>query len=643
MVVPVHRVASVVLPELPCELAYERHAAWAEKPLAVVLEDDDAGASRDAASSPEALQGTSEVFAVNRLARARGVRPGMRVSSAMARSAELAFAPVSRRALGVALAVVADSLFEFGAIVEARAFDVVSVDVTGGAHLFGGEAKLVEEIASRIRTLGWRASVAISDGPDLATALARHAAEVDVACAKPRIAPRIAPAGEARATLAPLPIDVLPIDVDALAFFSRLGVRTLADLMRIDRAQLAARLDGFFGRASSSGSGESPSAKTVLGWLDGRDERPLVPYVPAAVLTDEIAFDDGVETAGQLVFALRGVVSRLSQRLVGRRQATGRIDLRLHYDRTIFRLSGRTDSRVGAPDPSTEVALVCAEPTLALAVDLPSPLSYTDDLFRALKAKLENLALAAPVVRLELALSRIDRAPQVQLDLSRDRSVHPDALPALLSELSAEIGAERVGVLAVHDDHRPELRTRLIGVTESEARERKREHAARREQKRAALRTTLDLLAPRSLEPSEPTRLLPEPLALGLSVGGDGRLPALRPGVTIFVGRDMFVVDAIRFDRRLDGVAWWSSVAASRDYLRVTLVGDEPSPRGGAASGHHGSASSSGGVVVRGPWENASNHSGASRREPARRGPSSEAWVYVDRRTGEVFLQGWWE
>src|SRR5690606_35978348 len=71
----------------------------------------------------------------------------------------------------------------------------------------------------------------------------------------------------------------------------------------------------------------------------------------------------------------------------------------------------------------------------------------------------------APVVAVRLALSRIGPAPEVQLGMGRQaeggRAVDPDALPALLSELSAAIGPDRLGVLAVRDDHRPEARTAL--------------------------------------------------------------------------------------------------------------------------------------------------------------------------------------
>ncbi|HTJ80999.1 MAG TPA: hypothetical protein VL400_04725, partial [Polyangiaceae bacterium] len=202
------------------------------------------------------------------------------------------------------------------------------------------------------------------------------------------------------------------------------------------------------------------------------------------------------------------------------------------------------------------------------------------------------------------------------------------------------------------------LRTRLVGVHESEEREAARLRAARRANERARAASLEAAAAPRAalapsslsaLEPPEPTRLLDAPIALGVSVGGDGRLPPLRPGVTLDVGGDTFVVDAIRFDRRLDGIAWWSESAASRDYLRVTLVGDEP--RGAASSRAERFVEPENdrrddrvtGVVVAGPWQRAGGAASTAPRRAAHRGPVAEAWVYVDRRTGEVFLQGWWE
>jgi protein ImuB len=339
-----------------------------------------------------------------------------------------------------------------------------------------------------------------------------------------------------------------------------------ADLARLDRSQLTARLEAFFSTADA-GPG---SVREVIDWLDGKDTRPLVPFVAPQVLVEELSFEDGVETAPQLVFALRHAVSKLSARLTGRRQATNRIDLEIVYDRTIFRL--RTEN-------------IAAEHCVSLWVDLPAPLSHTDDLFRAIKAKIERLELAAPAVRIVLRLSRVVRAHEVQLDLSRDVSVSPDALPALLSELSAEIGVERVGVLSVVDDHRPERRTQLTGMSGASMRQ--------------SLSVTESLF--NRLDPGEPTRLLPEPALLFHRGGG-----RLEPGAIVFVGRQAFVVKRVVFDRRLDGAMWWSSSPCSRDYLRVTL----------------------------------SHADGASSAASA---PAADAWIYVDRASGETMLQGWWE
>lgn len=545
------RIVAIVLCQLACEIARQECKEAKRRgdgaPLVVVF------AETDEDEAPAA----AEVGAVCERARARGVRPGMSVAEAMARSADLIFARVSPRALVQALGTVAEVAMEFGPTVEvARTapLDTVWVDVTGGAHLFGGEQSLCSEIISRVATLGYRANVAIAGGPSLARAFARFASDhplfdgID----------RVCPPGKEKDFVLRLPISALPLSERAATYFARLGVVSAADLARLDRAQLTARLC------------TETSPRELIDFLEGKDTRPLVSYEAPQVLVEELSFDDGVETAPQLVFALRHAVSKLSARLTGRRQATNRIDLEIVYDRTIFRL--RTPESIAA------------EHCVGLSVDLPAPLSHTDDLFRAIKAKIERLELAAPAVRIALRLSRVVRAHEVQLDLSRDAAVSPDALPALLSELSAEIGVERVGVLSVVDDHRPERRTQLTGMS-----------AAGMRQSPSVARTLFDL------GPGEPTRLLPEPALLFPRGGG-----RLEPGAIVFVGRQAFVVKRVVFDRRLDGAMWWSGSPCSRDYLRVTL----------------------------------SHADGASSAASA---PAADAWIYVDRASGETMLQGWWE
>ena len=590
------RIAAIVLSRLPSELARRAHPSLGNGPLAVVISDgsDDGGHAPDAETEQVESSGAALVGAVDEAAARLGVQPGMRVSEAMARTAEISFARLSPRAIDEALALVAEVALGFGPVVEVTSADTVVIDITGVEHLFAGENVMQTEMVARVAGLGFRALVAISDGPFLAQALARYAGvHPDV--------PRIAPPGKGRVAISPLPVSALGLGIDCVVFFGRLGVLSLAVIVRIDLAQLAARLGPFVASSRPSkdkADAQKPALGEVLAWLDGIDARPLVPYEPAAVIVEHMTFEDGVESAPQLVFAVRGLVARLSSRLSGRRQACNRIDVSIRYDRAILLLKANRSQ----------------PPSADLAIDLPAPLSHTDDLFRAIKAKLESLELMAPAVAVELRLSRVVRAPEIQLDLSRDVSVSPDALPALLSELSAEIGVERVGVLATVDDHRPEKRSQLVSPTQP----------IRVENRKAKISQLALFDCLHELGPAEPARLLPRPVPLGLTVDGGRRLSALRPKTTLFIGKDVFTIQSVRFDRRIDGVAWWSKGVVYRDYLRVTLA----AVQGAAVQGAAVQGAAVQGAAVQGAESNVA---------------SAEAWVFVDRHTGEAFLHGWWE
>jgi protein ImuB len=103
-----------------------------------------------------------------------------------------------------------------------------------------------------------------------------------------------------------------------------------------------------------------------------------------------------------------------------------------------------------------------------------------------------------------------------------------------------------------------------------------------------------------SPSPSPPSRLLAKPIPLGRV----GR------GAIVAIDRHLYTIERMRFVMRLDGVEWWTAAPASRDYLRAWLVSGSPAgkPREGASPVFAG-----------------------------------EAWIYVDRTTGEAFLQGWCE
>jgi protein ImuB len=578
--VPPRRIAAVVLPLLASEVARASGSAPADRPLAVLID----AAPRDEAEAEAAAR---TIDAVDEAAHALGVRPGQRVSEASALTAGLVVARVAARAIEAALAGVADVATGLGPTVSIGAPDTVWVDVTGVAHLWGTEEALLRALEERVRGLGHRARGAIGDGPRIARALARFAAHAG--------APRIHAPGRGGEALARLPVRSLfrlereggSAD-DVVARLARLGVRRVADLVRLPAGAAAARL--------------GPTAQEVLALATGNDPEPLVPHAPPPRIEEEVSLDDGVESAPALVFVARGLVSRGAARLAARGEAACRIDVELLLDRSIAALRiAPVGPANDAPPTAAPRAPLASSSDLALAIDLPAPLAHEPDLLRAVKAKIEALTLPAPVVAVRLALSRITAAPEVQIGMGPPggggRAVAPAALAALLSELSAEIGAERLGVLAVRDDHRPEARTALEPPQLDDAPPpRVRRAAARRAPNGPpggrASDFDLDLL------PS-PTRVLGRAPVVSIS-GRVGR------GTRLRLGARAFVVEDVVFDRRVDGARWWTDAPAARDYMRVWLRSDAPPPG-----------------------------------RPA--GACVEAWIYVDRATGAAVLQGLWE
>jgi protein ImuB len=561
------RIAAIVLPQLGCELV--RQKLRIDGPLAVLLRKEEDGEGEGEARD----RATATLDLVDEAAFHYGVRPGQRVAEALALLASLAVHEVGFAEIDEALGRVAELALAFGPTTairlaperrdEARApsgdapFDTVWVDVTGAAHLFGGEEALLEELCQRVAALGHRVRAAIASGPHLARALARFAG---TGLRGPGLSEGRGPhpwaiAAPGARALAPLPLHALPLSPDVVAFFIRLGVFTVDALGRLPRAQLASRL--------------GTRAPVILDLVAGHDSAPLVPFTPPRVLVEETSFDDGVHATEPLLFVLRAMTDRIAARLDARGEACLALEITIPYDRSIARLR--------APDRE--------ETELRLTIELPAPLTDAGDLLRALRAKLERVDLLAPAVGIRLTVDQIVEAPRIQIDLSRDKAARPDALPALLAELSAEIGAERVGVLEVLEAHRPEARSRLVPVHDTEAR-------------RAGVIEPSEAANPEA--PPEPTRLLPTPIPLG----------KLAKGAVVAVDRKLFAVERLRFVMRLDGVEWWTAAPASRDYATAWLVAGETGGR-----------------------------PGAEKPRPL----STEAWVYVDRATGEGYLQGYLE
>lgn len=542
------RVLALILPDLLVELA-TRHwlqTDWRSRPLGVVLvrqpekpepQQLSLSVAGKALASEQELPASERLAAVNREAERFGVRAQQSIAEASALVSQLIVVQVRQVEVERTLGSLAEIALGYGATVAFSAPDTVWVDITGSAHLFGGEAALTQDLAERVRELGHRTKVAVSAGPELARAFARWSApprrEGNTGHSPDGVV--IAPECTALA-IAELPIHALPLSADNLRYLTRLGLLTWGELARQPRSALAPRL--------------GKEAARVLELCAGEDNMPLVPYQPARILEEESMWDDAVTGNEPLGFVLRGLAARIAARLGARGEAAEVLDVTLFHDAVIARF-------LGVP------------PQTVMHFKLSQPLHREAELRRIVASRLERLKLEAPSVGMKLTVMRLAPSVQRQLSLSEllagDTTSGEQDLPIVLTELIADLGEEQVGVLSLADAHRPEAQSALVSAMPQGSHKPKHKRS-RAEANRALPRSSLRKTEPAiwSRLPSPPTRLLPSPIELSSVISA---------GSALMLGHTLYTIERLRFEQRLDAVEWWSRSVA-RDYLRLWLKSD---------------------------------------------------------------------
>jgi len=541
------RILALIFPDLLVELAQRQRLAQSpelvtesHRPLGVVLCDEPERAApeqlslsvggRALAPAPE-LPASELLSAVNRDAERFGVRARQSIAEASALVSQLVVVKVTRAEVERALGSLAEVSLGYGATVALSAPDTVWVDITGSAHLFGGEEALAQDLVERVRELGHRVKAAVSVGPELSRAFARWSAP---AGRSPTGVTIVSPSRTALAA-AELPIQALPLGPDDLGYLTRLGLLSLGELARQPRSALAPRL--------------GKDAARVLELCAGEDSAPLVPYQPPRILEEECTWDDALSGTEPLGFVLRGLAARLSARLCARGEAAEVLDVTLQYDPVIARFRG-------------------VEPKCLLHFKLSQPLHREAELRRIVTSRLERLKLEAPTVGMKLTVPRLAPMVRRQLSLSElmsgDTTSGEEDLPLVLAELAADIGEGKVGVLDLVDAHRPEAQSRLSAALPASAAVSKRKAKKARPTPakvvpKASLRKTEPPIWSRL--PSPPTRLLPNPVELSTVISA---------GSTLVLGHTLYTIERLRFEQRLEAVEWWSRPVA-RDYLRLWL------------------------------------------------------------------------
>jgi protein ImuB len=295
------------------------------------------------------------------------------------------------------------------------------LDVSGCAHLFGGEAAMLDDLTTRLAAIGYTARAGLTDTAGAAWAAARFG--------KPGIARCVIfPEGEHAARLAPFPHASLRLPPDILDGLERLGLRNIADLADLPRAGLARRF------------GELPARR--LDQALGRVDEPISPRAPAPVWRLRTAFAEALGREAHIAAAARNLLEALCNRLSRAERGARRLEL------CLFRVGGRVDTIMAGTsrashDPDHLMRL------LGEQLDrLPEPpTSAPDPLSAAAEAMVETLTLAAVVT---------EPLRAVQTRLAGGRDDDPAALERLVDRLAGRLGSDNVMRFRARDTHLPE-------------------------------------------------------------------------------------------------------------------------------------------------------------------------------------------
>ena len=113
------------------------------------------------------------IHAVTRAAAERGARPGARLTDARALDPSLIACPADPDVDAALVQRLARWASRWSPLVEVDGPDGLMLDITGVAHLFGGEQGLVADVQARFAALGLTVRVAAAPTPAAAWALAR--------------------------------------------------------------------------------------------------------------------------------------------------------------------------------------------------------------------------------------------------------------------------------------------------------------------------------------------------------------------------------------------------------------------------------------------------------------------------------------
>ncbi len=275
------------------------------------------------------------------------------------------------------------------------------LELGASQRLFGHIRTLASRITTELEQLGHQATSGIAPTPQAAHLAARHELYIHTD-------------SDIRKTISPLNIDSLDLPAVSIQALQKMGLRTIAEVLRLPRKALARRL--------------GLNISDYLDRLLGQRPDPCKTFRPPECFSAGVDLPDTEHTQG-LIFPLKRLLQELCGVLRAHDRGIQRLHIRLQLDRGVE----------------------------SMCINLHQVTRSESHLMLLLRERLERLQLPRPVRHMRLKASHFLPCPVVQSNLLKETdSPSSETDIRVIERLQARLGKESVKGIKGLQDHRPE-------------------------------------------------------------------------------------------------------------------------------------------------------------------------------------------
>ncbi len=391
------RLACVDVTALALQLLLKQHPDWSGLPVAVVDRDLPGG----------------RILEVNRQAWQEYVRPGNRYGDVLVLAPRLRVGVITRTALDHGINTITKYLQRFSPRVES-ALDMPGIfwlDASGLGLLYPSLRHWAVSLNQVLSAADFYSTIVVGFSRFGTYALARTLSQQ-----QPRVSVINNPNEETMSARA-VRIDRLNWDHDLSSTLRKLGIQTVGDFLQLPTSEIRQRLGEQAYRLQRMASGEFFS--------------PLKPQTTEPKPVQRISFDEAVTDNSQLIFAIKGLLHQLIERLTSQQEAISRLHLQLQF--------------ASATLGNTEKTIQPAEATLEATTLL--------DLIH-ISLNTWRLPVGIVAIALYADTSKATREQLTLLPSSNRRNL--DAAAHAFARLRTEFGDDCVVRAGLHQAHLPE-------------------------------------------------------------------------------------------------------------------------------------------------------------------------------------------